>query len=67
VHGPIDVIGDSGAGALDNDLRAACLKALDIDRGHARAYAEKFSWHESIRQFERHLTPARTALAGQAA
>jgi len=67
VHGPIDVIGDSGAGALDNDLRAACLKALDIDRGHARAYAEKFSWNESIRQFESYLTPAQTALAGQAA
>ncbi len=67
VHGPIDVIGDGGAGALDNDLRAACLKALDIDRGHARAYAERFSWHESIRQFESYLTPAGTALAGLAA
>lgn len=67
VHGPIDVIGDSGAGALDNDLRAACLKALDIDRGHARAYAEKFSWRESIQQFESYLTPVQTSLASLAA
>lgn len=67
VHGPIDVIGNSGAGALHDDLRTACLTALDIDRGHARAYAEKFSWRESIEQFESHLTPSRVALASQAA
>ena len=67
VHGPIDVIGDSGAGVLDNDLRAACLNALEIDRGHARAYAEKFSWQESVQQFESYLTPANATLASQAA
>ena len=32
VTGPLDVIGDSGAGALDEDLRGACLAALDISR-----------------------------------
>ncbi len=28
VTGPLDVIGDAGAGALDEDLRRACLAAL---------------------------------------
>ncbi len=36
VQGPIDIIGDSGAGVLSNDLRAACLAALDIPRDAAR-------------------------------
>jgi glycosyltransferase involved in cell wall biosynthesis len=36
VAGPLDVIGDSGAGVLSEDLRAACLAALDIPRERAR-------------------------------
>ena len=32
VPGPLDVIGGSGAGVLDEDLRAACLGALEIPR-----------------------------------
>jgi glycosyltransferase involved in cell wall biosynthesis len=57
VHGPIDVIGDSGAGALHNDLRQACLSALEINRSQARSYAEGFSWTTSIKQFEQNLYP----------
>jgi len=57
VHGPIDVIGDSGAGVLDENLAAACLNALAIDRSFARTYAEQFSWSRSIRQFEQNLAP----------
>ena len=57
VTGPIDVIGDSPAGALDNDLRAACLRALDIDRATARAHAERYSWEACTRQFLRYLHP----------
>ncbi len=59
VTGPIDVIGESGAGALDDDLRAACLKALDIDRTVAREHALKFSWAAAARQFAEHLRPLR--------
>ena len=51
VAGPLDVIGDSGAGVLDEDLRAACLKALEIPREKARAYALTFTWANSARQF----------------
>lgn len=51
VPGPLDVIGTSGAGVLDNDLRAACLAALDIPREKARAHALTFTWADSARQF----------------
>jgi glycosyltransferase involved in cell wall biosynthesis len=59
VTGPLDVIGDSGAGALDWDLRAACIKALEIPREKARAHAQKFSWTVCARQFAEHLRPVR--------
>jgi glycosyltransferase involved in cell wall biosynthesis len=51
VAGPLDVIGDSGAGVLDEDLRAACLRALEIPREKARAHALTFTWSNSARQF----------------
>jgi glycosyltransferase involved in cell wall biosynthesis len=57
VTGPVDVIGDSPAGALDEDLRAACLRALTIPRAVARRHAEKFSWEACTRQFLSHLHP----------
>ncbi len=56
--GPIDVIADSGAGVLDWDLRAASLAALDIPRERCRAYALRFSWEESIKQFWHNLQTA---------
>ena len=59
VPGPVDVIGNSGAGALSEDLRAACLAALDIPSQRARARAEVFSWSASARQFLQHLCPLR--------
>ncbi len=57
VTGPVDVIGDSPAGALHEDLKAACMNALTIDRGVARAHAERFSWEACTRQFLHHLHP----------
>jgi glycosyltransferase involved in cell wall biosynthesis len=51
VMGPLDVIGGSGAGALDADLRAAALAALDISRESARARALTFNWDECAEQF----------------
>lgn len=58
VTGPIDVIGSSGAGSMNNDLRAACLSALNIPREVARAHAEQFSWEAASLQFFNHLKPA---------
>jgi glycosyltransferase involved in cell wall biosynthesis len=51
VTGPLDVIGASGCGVLDADLRGAALAALDLPRDRCRAYGETFTWHESARQF----------------
>jgi len=55
VTGPLDVIADSGAGALDEDLAAACLAALKIPRDRARARSLDFTWRESARQFVEHV------------
>ena len=57
VTGPIDVIADSGAGAMHQDLREACLSALQIERAVARSHAEKFSWEVASQQFLAHLKP----------
>lgn len=57
VTGPLDVIGDSPVGALDEDLRAACLQALGADRAACRAHAEGFSWAACARRFRDSLVP----------
>jgi glycosyltransferase involved in cell wall biosynthesis len=51
VTGPIDVLGTSGCGCLDPDLRRAALAALDVRRETCRAHALTFTWRESARQF----------------
>ena len=51
VQGPNDVIGNSPAGALDDDLREACLRALKIPREAARAFALTRSWRACTEQF----------------
>lgn len=57
VTGPIDVLADAQAAALDDDLRAACLRALDLSRDGARRYALGYSWESCSRQFFGHLRP----------
>jgi glycosyltransferase involved in cell wall biosynthesis len=54
VPGPRDVIGGNPVGALDDDLRAACLRALTISRDACRAFALAHSWENSARQFISH-------------
>jgi glycosyltransferase involved in cell wall biosynthesis len=49
--GPLDVVGASGAGVLDEDLRAAALAALEIDRSVPLRHASAFTWENSARQF----------------
>jgi glycosyltransferase involved in cell wall biosynthesis len=58
VPGPIDVV-DAQAGVLNEDLRAACLKALKIPREAAREYSLRFTWRESARQFLDNIEIAR--------
>jgi glycosyltransferase involved in cell wall biosynthesis len=57
VTGPLDVITDLRVGALDEDLRAACLRALDCDRAACRAHAEAWSWEACAAQFRATLVP----------
>ena len=51
VTGPLDVIADHPVGALDRDLRSACLRALDMSRDACRRFALERSWENSARQF----------------
>jgi len=57
VAGPLDIIGTSGAGALDGDLRAAALKALEVPRESAYAHAKRYAWDQVARVFLGHLAP----------
>jgi glycosyltransferase involved in cell wall biosynthesis len=54
VTGPKDVIGDNPVGVLSEDLRAACLAALQLSRADCRAFALRCSWENSARQFIGH-------------
>ena len=51
VPGPLDVVGTSKAGVLDEDLKAAALKALELNPDDARAHAQTFSWDACLQQF----------------
>jgi glycosyltransferase involved in cell wall biosynthesis len=62
VPGPIDVVGPS-AGVLDEDLRAACLKALTMPRESPREYSLRFTWRESARQFLDNIEASRPSRA----
>jgi glycosyltransferase involved in cell wall biosynthesis len=58
VTGPRDVIGDSGAGAVSNDLGTAVMAALEIPGERARQHALKYSWDVCIDQFAANLVAA---------
>jgi glycosyltransferase involved in cell wall biosynthesis len=58
VTGPMDVLNGAGnVGALDDDLRAACLRALQADREVCRAHAGRFSWQACAERFVANLVP----------
>jgi glycosyltransferase involved in cell wall biosynthesis len=57
VTGPLDVIGESKAGAMHEDLRTACMNALQLKREDAAAHAQLFSWRAATEQFLSHLHP----------
>jgi glycosyltransferase involved in cell wall biosynthesis len=56
VTGPLDVIADHPIGALDTDLRSACIRALGMSREACRNFALARSWENSARQFIGNLT-----------
>jgi glycosyltransferase involved in cell wall biosynthesis len=54
VTGPRDVIGTAPVGVLKEDLRAACLEALEIPREACVAFAREHTWEASARAFIDH-------------
>lgn len=66
VTGPIDVLSDLRAGALDDDLNLAVSRALGLRREDARRHGERFTWAASARQLQSALVPLRRQLAATA-
>jgi glycosyltransferase involved in cell wall biosynthesis len=56
VTGPKDVIGTEPVGALNDDLRAACLSALTIPKQACLDFAAKHDWETSARAFVENMT-----------
>ncbi len=59
VTGPRDVIGTSPVGVLDDDLEAACFRALGIPRQACVAFAARHTWEASARVFAEHASNVR--------
>jgi glycosyltransferase involved in cell wall biosynthesis len=55
VHGPLDVVADSGAGRLNEDLAQAIRDALGIDPRICRQRALEHSWDQSVVEFSENL------------
>jgi len=53
---PRDVVGDATVGVLDEDLRLACLGALECSRQDCRDFALGMTWGASARIFLEHVT-----------
>ncbi len=51
VPGPKDVIGNAPVGVLDDDLAAACRRALTLSSESCRAFALSRSWRACTEQF----------------
>jgi glycosyltransferase involved in cell wall biosynthesis len=60
VPGPCDVLGDAPVGAMEEDLRAAALRALDVDRAACRDHAARYSWRRTAEMFAANLVPFAT-------
>jgi hypothetical protein len=61
--GPIDVVRDPAVGVVSEDLRAAALAALQLDRAAVRRYAERYSWAVATREFVANLRTVEMAAA----
>ena len=57
VTGPIDVVVNGVTGVLSEDLRAAALTALHLDRRACREHALRYTWEAATHQFIASLAP----------
>jgi glycosyltransferase involved in cell wall biosynthesis len=55
---PRDVIGQAPVGMLDEDLRLACLGALECSRAACRDFALGMTWQASAQTFLTHVMEA---------
>ncbi|MGM4916987.1 glycosyltransferase [Tardiphaga sp. 813_E8_N1_3] len=63
VTGPKDVIGASPVGVLSDDLRHACLKALEISPQECLKFAAGHTWEASARAFVSNISHVRAEIA----
>src|SRR5256886_3576809 len=63
VKGPRDVVGSAPVGVLDEDLRAACLEALQVSREDCVEFAAAHTWQASARVFVEHALNVRPVLS----
>src|SRR6478736_1853177 len=61
VTGPRDVIGTAPVGVLDEDLRTACLLALNISPQLCLEFAARYTWASSARAFVDQMADIRHA------
>ena len=61
VAGPLDVIVEGVSGAMSDDLQAACMAALSLDRERCSSTVQEHSWRASAESFLR----SQPALDGQ--
>lgn len=61
VTGPKDVVRHGETGILDEDLRAAVLRALELDPARCVAYARRYTWQACARQLLGYLAPFHAA------
>jgi glycosyltransferase involved in cell wall biosynthesis len=64
VTGPRDVIGAAPVGALNDDLRTACLSALEISPQACVAFGARHGWEASARAFVENITKIPRATSG---
>ena len=57
VPGPLDVVGGTNVGVLDEDLAKAAVAALELKPEDCRAFAERHSWKACAELFFRLLEP----------
>ncbi|ABD87008.1 glycosyltransferase family 4 protein [Rhodopseudomonas palustris] len=67
VTGPRDVIGTAPVGALNDDLRTACLSALQLSRQACQEFALTQTWEASAAAFIDNVATAQLMESGRAA
>jgi glycosyltransferase involved in cell wall biosynthesis len=65
VTGPRDVIGAAPVGVLSDDLRQACLKALELSPHDCLTFAASHTWEASARAFVNNISSMRAEIGDQ--